>query len=216
MKLSSSIREYIICPLVRIIYTTFKKYGKGKSKSNPANIGFQLLFNQWMCLRFNCKDCSFKYPINLRLNEKYFRIGSKSSFGKYAVLTAWDSYAGEKFTPKVIIGENCNFGDFLHLTCINRIEIGNNVLTGRWVTITDNNHGKTDLFDLSIPPANRKLFSKGPVKIEDKVWIGDKATILPGITIGEGAVIGANTVVSKDIPPYSIVVGNPAKIYSAK
>ena len=50
------------------------------------------------------------------------------------------------------------------------------------------------------------------VVIGENVWIGDKATILPGVSIGDGAVIGANAVVTKDVPPYSVVVGNPAKI----
>lgn len=54
--------------------------------------------------------------------------------------------------------------------------------------------------------------SKGPVIIGQNVWVGDKATILPGVTIGDGAVIGANSVVTKDVPPYSIVGGNPAKV----
>ena len=61
-------------------------------------------------------------------------------------------------------------------------------------------------------PQRRPLYSKGPVIIGDNVWIGDKVTILPGVTIGNNAVIGANTVVTKDVPAYSIAVGNPCKI----
>lgn len=56
------------------------------------------------------------------------------------------------------------------------------------------------------------LFSKGDVTIGDNVWIGDKATVLPGVTIGDGAVIAANTVVTHDVPAYSVVGGNPARI----
>ena len=56
------------------------------------------------------------------------------------------------------------------------------------------------------------MYSKGPVIIQDNVWIGEKATILPGVTIGEGAIIGANSVVTKDVPAKSLVVGCPAKI----
>lgn len=54
--------------------------------------------------------------------------------------------------------------------------------------------------------------SKGPVIIGSNVWFGDKATILPNVTIGDGAVIAANSVVTKDVPAYSVVAGNPAKI----
>lgn len=56
------------------------------------------------------------------------------------------------------------------------------------------------------------MVSKGPVIIGKNVWIGDKATILPGVTIGEGAVIAANSVVSKNVPPFSVVGGIPARI----
>jgi acetyltransferase-like isoleucine patch superfamily enzyme len=95
---------------------------------------------------------------------------------------------------------------------VNKIIIGNNLLTGKWVTITDNAHGTTDKEALLSPPIERLLSSKGPVIIGNNVWIGDKATILPGVTIGDGAIIGANAVVTKDVPPYSVVVGNPARI----
>lgn len=90
--------------------------------------------------------------------------------------------------------------------------IGNEVLTGKWVTITDNSHGETDKESLCVAPNKRSVINKGPVIIHDKVWIGDKATILPGVTIGEGAVVGANAVVTKDVPPYSVAAGVPAKI----
>ena len=65
-------------------------------------------------------------------------------------------------------------------------------------------------------PTKRKLYSKGEVKIGKNVWIGDKVTILPGVVIGDGAIIGANAVVSKDIPQYTIAVGNPIKIIEPK
>lgn len=172
----------------------------------------QYFYNYWINRDFGCEKCFFRYPVNAIIGEKYFKIGKECGFGKFAVITAWDSYACETLHPEVIIGDYCSFGDYLHLTCINRITIGSSVLTGRWVTITDNGHGRTDLENLKESPLARKLYSKGPVVIGDRVWIGDKVTILPGVTIGEGSVIGANSVVVSDIPPYSVACGNPAKI----
>ena len=90
--------------------------------------------------------------------------------------------------------------------------IGDYCLTGKWVTITDKSHGETDRDSLLMSPAKRSTTAKGPVVIGDNVWIGDKATILPGVTIGDGAVIAANAVVTKDVPKYSVVGGNPARI----
>lgn len=64
------------------------------------------------------------------------------------------------------------------------------------------------------PPTHmkRKCISKGIVQIGNKVWIGDKVTILPNVRIGDGAIIAANSVVTKDVPSYSVVAGNPATI----
>ena len=151
---------------------------------------------------------------------QYMTIGDGSYFGDYFYLTAWDkyscrdreSYGIQTFTPSLTIGEKCSFGAFNHITCVNMISIGDNLLTGKWVTITDNSHGMSGMDIQKNPPIERPLYSKGPVIIGNNVWIGDKATILSGVTIGDGAIIGANTVVTKDVPPYSVVVGNPARI----
>lgn len=161
---------------------------------------------------FNSPGCSFKYPVNYTRGEQYIKIAPGVSFGKMAVLTAWDCYEGDRFHPKIRIGENCDFGDYLHLTCINEILIGSKVLTGRWVTITDNGHGTSEEIIEGIAPQKRRLYSKGPVVIEDNVWIGDKASILPGVTIGKNSIIAANSVVTKDVPSNSMAAGNPARI----
>lgn len=141
---------------------------------------------------------------------KFIKIGDYTKIGAEATITVWL----EKCYPHPIIsiGERCNIGEFCHISAINSITMGNNVLTGRWVTITDNSHGLTDITSLLIPPLKRKLISKGPIIIGDDVWIGDKATILPNVHIGKGAVIAANSTVTKDVPAYSVVAGNPAKI----
>lgn len=152
------------------------------------------------------------YKMRLLKGAKYITIGKNSHFGVQAELTAWDAFGEDKFTPSIEIGDNVSIGSYCHITAINRIVIGNGVLTGRWVTITDNSHGDTEVDTLHMLPVKRSLKSKGAVIIGDNVWIGDKATILPGVTIGEGCIIGANAVVSKDVSPYSIAVGNPIRI----
>ena len=69
---------------------------------------------------------------------------------------------------------------------------------------------------MEMAPIKRPIYSKGEVIIEDDVWIGDKVSILSGITIGRGAIIGANAVETKDVPSYSIAVGNPIRIIRVK
>lgn len=146
-------------------------------------------------------------PLNIR-GAECITVGSGVIMNDGIMLTAWPHLGN----PSITIGDNCSFGAFNHITCTNKIIIGNGVLTGKWVTITDNSHGETDRATLDIPPAQRPHTSKGPVIIEDNVWICEKATILPGVTIGIGAVVAANAVVTKDVPPYCVVAGIPAVI----
>lgn len=196
--------------IIVIIYDTSKLLGLVRVYSELIRL-FEFCYSQWISSKLKCHDCAFRRPINNICGEKYITIGKGTDFGKQMVLTAWDQYDDDTFSPEIHIGERCHFGDYVHITAINHITIGNDVLTGRWVTITDNSHGATNLDTLHTAPIDRHLVSKGPVVIGDKVWIGDKATILPGVTIGEGSIIAANAVVTKDVPAYTIVAGNPAK-----
>lgn len=117
-----------------------------------------------------------------------------------------------KPSPELIIGDNCWFGADNHITANQKIIIGDNILTGKRVTISDNNHGTTDLATLKGAPRLRKVVSKGGITICNNVWIGDNATILSGVNIGEGAVIAAGAIVTKNVPAYTVVGGNPAHI----
>lgn len=144
-------------------------------------------------------------------NPQCISVGSNVKIQEHHYLTAWPS-SENKDKVLITIGDNCMIGAYNHITAINKITIGDGLLTGKWVTITDNSHGETDYASLCIPPTKRPMTSKGPVTIGNNVWIGDKATILAGVTIGDGAVIAANSVVTKDVPAYSVVAGVPAKL----
>ena len=152
---------------------------------------------------------SVKYPCRI-IGEKYIKISSNFHAGPSLRLEAWDSYGGEKYNPEVIIGSDVCFNSNVHIGAINFISIGNRVLVGSNVLITDHTHGQSSMADLSIPPLERKLFSKGPIVIEDDVLIGDNVCILPGVKIGKSSIIGAGAVVTKDVPPFSIAKGVPA------
>lgn len=143
----------------------------------------------------------------------YMVFGSHVCIGERCSISAWKE--SESPNPELEIGNNVNIGDDCHITAVNHISIGENTLIGKKVTISDNSHGTNDsLEELNEPPVKRKLYSKGPVFIGANVWIGDKATILPNVSIGRGSIIGANAVVSKDVPEFSVAVGNPARIFS--
>lgn len=156
---------------------------------------------------------SILYPCHLwGRGGKNIRIGKNTIVQANCILGCWIKYAGEEFSPSITIGNNCNIGEHTHISSINKITIGNGLLTGRYVYIGDNSHGEFSKEEAEIPPINRKLTTKGEIVIGDNVWIGDKVTILSGVKIGKGSIIGANAVVTKDVPPYTVVGGNPARI----
>lgn len=173
---------------------------------------YRKIVSTFICLRFSeTRNVFFDGSIDVKGSE-FITIGEKTKIGKGVIMSAWDSYNKDTFTPSIKIGKGCNIGDYNHITCINEIVIGDNLLTGRWVTFSDNNHGTFAKELLVLPPTSRPLVTKGKIQIGDNVWIGEKSTILSGITIGEGCIIAANSVVNKSVPPFSMVAGIPAKI----
>ena len=176
--------------LRRYIYTGystrgFRCWGKGST-----------VMPHWQDLRG--KDC--------------IQVGDYCLFYRDVELTAWTTYQNQTFSPQIVIGNGCTIRNRNHITAINKIVIGNNLLTGPDVLITDNAHGLFDTSNAQRRPQDRELVSKGEVVIGDNVWIGEKATILPGVHIGNGVIIAANSVVTNNIPDLCMAAGNPAKI----
>lgn len=165
------------------------------------------------CLRSVGNNCHVGEDFRL-VGEKYIKIGNDFMAGRGMVLEAYDSHEGsfQKFSPNIKIGDNVSFTDFDHISCIDYVEIGDGTLLGRNVYISDNSHGDTSVDMLGIPPTCRPLMSKGPVIIGKNVWIGRCVSILSGVTIGDNAIIGANSVVNKDVPANCVVAGSPARI----
>lgn len=113
------------------------------------------------------------------------------------------------------IGRDVQINDFVHIGAVQSIDIGDRVLIASKVFISDHNHGSYGLnkvhTDPRIPPGKRPL-SSAPVVIEDDVWIGEFVSVLPGVRIGKGSIIGTMSTVTKSIPPYCIAVGSPARV----
>lgn len=147
-------------------------------------------------------------PENIKLGENF-------SGGDSISLWTWSTYNGDKRiqNPSMIIGNDVTITNNCVVTCANRVEIGDGTLLGRGTFITDNSHGKNvDIDELKIPPNKRNLYSKGPVKLGKNVWTGTNVCIMPGVSIGDGAIIGANSVVTHDIPTACVAVGAPARV----
>ena len=151
--------------------------------------------------------CGLNHPENIYVGERF-------SLGDDSLLQSWPDHHGgiSPYESKILIGNNVHFMSRCHVSAYNKITIGNNVLFGDNVFITDNYHGNGSYEQCSIPPRERELYSKGPVVIEDNVWIGRNVCIMPGVTIGKYSIIGSNAVVTKDVPPYRVAVGVPARV----
>lgn len=108
---------------------------------------------------------------------------------------------------RVRLGRRTSLIRDIVLACNSSIDIGNDVLIAEFVSIRDANH-RFDRLDISI--ADQGEIAK-PIIIEDDVWIGRGCVVLGGVRIGRGAVIGANSVVTRDVQPYAVVVGAPAR-----
>lgn len=152
-------------------------------------------------------------------DRKYVTIGER---GLIKAQFTFETPQGE-----VHIGNNTHIGGASFI-CRTRIDVGNDVTMAWGITLYDHDSHSTnweyrqydnercykDLFETGNNIAHKDWshVNSAPIKIEDKVWIGMDALILKGVTIGEGSVVAARCVVTKDVPPYSLVAGNPARV----
>lgn len=136
-------------------------------------------------------------------------LGDKVGIGKDVFLGPVVSDNGITYNPKIIIGDGTWIGNHSSIAAIDKVEIGKNVLFAGYVHITDHSHGYENI---DIPMSRQPLITKGPIIIEDQCWLGFSCEILSGVHIGRHSIIAARAVVTKDVPPYSIVAGNPARI----
>jgi acetyltransferase-like isoleucine patch superfamily enzyme len=150
---------------------------------------------------------------NLTKDPSKIRIGAHSLIRGELVTY---NYAGE-----ISIGDYCFFGPGSRIWSVKKVSVGNRVLISHDVNIHDNNSHAANAdhrhkeFKYMLENSGNLMQSdigQMEVIIEDDVWIGFNSTILKGVRIGKGSIIGACSVVTKDIPPYSIAIGNPAKV----
>lgn len=152
-----------------------------------------------------------RLPFDIR-NKKNIKIGKNFTSGFGCRIEAFPSDENTGYC--ISIGNDVQINDYVHIGAVGSIKIGNNVLMASKIYISDHNHGSYDELNSDHPmsiPQERVSICK-PVVIGNNVWLGESVCVLPGVSIGEGCIVGALSVVSKNIPPFSIAVGNPAKV----
>ena len=158
-------------------------------------------------------DNSIIKPFLNSANEKYISIGSNVNIGSNCRITVSTEFGGHKVKSdnkiRIKIGNNVDIGNNTFISANNTVEIGNHVIMSSYVFITDHDHG---FGDFSKNLHEQPLTEGGFVKIGDNVFLGVKSSILKNVAIGERSIIAANAVVTKDVPAYSVVAGNPARM----
>lgn len=141
--------------------------------------------------------------------------GRKSLFGCKGLTTGrFCRFDLEGTKQTLFIGDNCEMGDMTHIVAHENVEIGDNVLIASKCFISDTNHGAykgDDQDNPEILPNQRRLVTK-PVKIGNNVWIGENVVVLAGAEVGDGCIIGANSVVNSKFGNNLIIAGTPAKV----
>lgn len=149
------------------------------------------------------------FPTNTIFNERYIHIGRETMIGPQATLSAGMVPGQECLSdPVVRIGDRCLIGKGSGIVGHFSIEIGDDVWTGHHVYITDQNHGYEDI----TKPISQQTQPEQSVVIGNGSWLGFGTVVLPGARIGEHVTIGANSVVTGEIPSFSVAVGAPAKV----
>lgn len=164
----------------------------------------------------NHSDCYIAHTAKVKFRGITGRPPSVLRIGDRTIFEG--SIMSDRTGSTVIIGNNTFVGGSMFV-CASRIEVGNDVLISWGCTIVDHNshavdwalrrNDVNDWYDGKKDWAHVKIL---PVKICDRVWIGFNSIILSGVTVGENAVVGCGSIVTKDVAPYSVVAGNPARI----
>ncbi len=164
-------------------------------------------------LRKMGKGCQLRFGSRF-MGGKFMSFGDRFVLGPGAVFAVYPTYEGIDNPVKtgegegIVIGNDVSANRNLTIYCADSVTIGDGVMMGSGILITDNDHG----IDPTLPNfRNQPLITK-KVKIGDGCWIGERASILGGVEIGEHCIIAAGAVVTKSIPPYSIAGGVPAKV----
>ncbi len=146
--------------------------------------------------------------VSLLTNPERVFFGDKAAVCKGARIEAFTHHREHHYDASIHIGAYTSIQPHVHLAAAAKMVIGCHVLMGSHVFITDHDH---DFSALETPISDQPL-RVDPVCIEDFVWLGENVVVLKGVRIGHHAVVGANSVVTRDLPPYAVAAGVPAKV----
>ncbi len=145
------------------------------------------------------------------LSKEGIICGDNVTIGKFSSIRPSNQYGGN-IGQGLEIGNNSNIGPYSYVGCSGKITIGNNVMISPRVGLYAENHN----FDQTDVPMKSQGVTTSFISIEDDCWIAANSIILAGVTIGHGSIVAAGSVVTKDVPPHSVVAGNPAMVIKSR
>ncbi len=169
------------------------------------NIKVLLKIGYYLYIHIKNKITLYKFQIVWRNNNKKNYTTVQNIFPKQCVKVGYKSYGNLNIhSYSNGAGEKLEIGNFVSIANNVNFILGGNHMTDTLTSFPVRTFFANTYF--------QDAFSKGPIIIEDEVWIGFGATILSGVKIGKGAIIAAGSIITKDVPPYAIMGGNPAKL----
>ena len=180
------------------------EYGIGELINNAISVVYTKLF--WKKARL------IRRPFYCR-GKKYVLYKDKLTIGYGCRFEALQENKKVQH-GKIIIGENCSFGDRVHICALEEVNIGSDCLFASNILVNDSQHGDYTINNASNPterPNERKMIYE-KIVIGNNVWLGENVVVLKGTTIGSGCVVGANSVVKGNFPDNCVIVGNPARV----
>ncbi|MCX2865138.1 acyltransferase [Paucibacter sp. PLA-PC-4] len=143
-----------------------------------------------------------------RVNAHCIEIGDRVVIGRNCLLQPLTAYLNQRFSPRLLIGDDCYVGPDCQFHCIDRIELGRGCVLSDQVYVSDVGHGMDPRAGLIMDQA---VYSKGPVVMGDHCFVGFGAVVLSGVRLGDHCVVGARSVVTRSVPAHTMVAGNPAR-----
>jgi len=140
---------------------------------------------------------------------RHIEIGDRTVIHGHTWLGATARHAGHRYDPRLVIGDDVYIGQYVSIQCVSRIVVERGCVLSEYVYVTDFSHGLDPGGGLIM---EQPLVHKGDVRIGENTFVGYRACILPGVTLGRHCVVGANSVVTRSFPDFSMVAGAPAKL----
>ncbi len=175
---------------------------------DKIQLGYFLLRTKFI----NRKIRMIRFPFVLR-GRQFIDFGNNLTTGFWCRFEVYPTDNDAR--KRIVLGTNIQMNDFVHICAIDHVEIGDGCLLASHVYVSDNSHGRYSggIAESSPEEApDHREYIIAPVKIGKNVWLAEGVIVMPGVSIGDGCVIGAHSVVNKDIPAACIAVGSPAKV----